>query len=131
MSNLILAIDFDGTIVKDKYPEIGEMVEGAKEAINQLYSDGYTIIIWSCRTKINKARAIEWLAKNGIKYHRFNESCPINVAKYGGVDTRKVYADLYIDDRMLFKLPTWDEIYWIVRDLVPTYADKVGREGFL
>ena len=128
---MIIAIDFDGTIVHDKFPDIGEMVEGAKEAINQLYKDGYTIIIWSCRTKINKARAIEWLVKNGIKYHKFNESCPINVAKYGGVDTRKVYADIYIDDRMLFKLPTWDEIYWIVRDLVPTYADKVGREGYL
>jgi len=128
---MIIAIDFDGTIVHDKFPEIGEMVEGAREAINQLYSDGYTIIIWSCRTRVDKARAIEWLVKNGIKYHRFNESCPVNLAQYNGVDTRKVYADLYIDDRMLFKLPTWDEIYWIVRDLVPTYADKVGREGYL
>ena len=46
---MILAIDFDGTIVMDKYPEIGEMIEGAKTAINQLHADGYEIIIWSCR----------------------------------------------------------------------------------
>ena len=131
MSNLIIAIDFDGTIVEDKHPEIGEIRVGAKEAINQLQKDGYTIIIWTCRTGKPLLMAIEFLAKIGIKYHHINQSCPINVSKYGGVDTRKVYADLYIDDKMLFKLPSWDEIYWIVRDLVPTYADKVGREGFL
>lgn len=130
MSNII-AIDFDGTIVKDNFPEIGEMIPGAKEAINQLYADGYTIIIWSCRAGIKKARAIEWLVMNGIKFHRFNESCPTNVALHGGKDTRKVFANLYIDDRMMFKLPTWDEIYWIVRDLVPTYGDKVGEQGQL
>lgn len=128
---MIIAIDFDGTIVKDQFPEIGEMVEGAKEAINQLYADGYEIIIWSCRNGINKARAIEWLVMNGIKFHKFNESSYHNLKAHDFKDTRKVYADLYIDDRTLVKLPTWDEIYWIVRDLVPTYADKVGVEGFL
>jgi hypothetical protein len=128
---MIIAIDFDGTIVEDRFPDVGKMIPGAREAINQLYADGYTIIIWSCRTGIKKARAIEWLVMNGIKFHYFNKSCPGNVAFHGGKDTRKVYASLYIDDRMLFKLPSWDEIYWIVRDLVPTYADKVGREGQL
>lgn len=128
---MILAIDFDGTIVEDQFPGIGKMIPGAAEAINQLYADGYEIIIWSCRNGINKARAIEWLVKNGIKYHKFNESSYHNLKAHDFKDTRKVYADLYIDDRMLFKLPTWDEIYWIVRDLVPTYADKVAREGFL
>jgi len=128
---MIVAIDFDGTIVTDKYPEIGEIKDGAKEAINQLYADGYTIIIWSCRTGINKARAIEWLVKQGIKFHYFNESSYENLKQHEFKDTRKVFANLYIDDRMLFKLPTWDEIYWIVRDLVPTRADKVINEGYL
>ena len=128
---MIIAIDFDGTIVEDQFPDIWKMKDGAREAINQLYADGYTIIIWSCRTGIKKARAIEWLVMQGIRFHHFNKSCPNNVAKYGGKDTRKVFANLYIDDRMLFMLPTWDEIYWIVRDLLPTYADKVAREGFL
>ncbi len=128
---MILAIDFDGTIVEDQFPEVGKMIPGASEAINQLYADGYTIIIWSCRTGIKKTRAIEWLVMNGIKFHRFNESCPTNIALHGGKDTRKVYANIYIDDRMLFKLPPWNEIYDLVRELVPTYADKVGRDGQL
>ena len=46
-------------------------------------------------------------------------------------DPRKVYADLYIDARMIGMLPTWDEIYEEIRERLPTYADKVGREGFL
>jgi hypothetical protein len=130
---MIIAIDFDGTIVRDKYPEIGEIKDGAKEAINQLYADGYTIIIWSCRTGIDKARAIEWLVKQGIKFHYFNESCKWNVALYGGVDTRKVFADIYVDDRgLLAPLPHWDEIYWMVIDRIPIKReDKVIREGHL
>lgn len=128
---MILAIDFDGTIVDDQFPDVGNMKQGAAEAINQLYADGYTIIIWTCRTGINKARAVEFLARNGVKWHYFNESSYHNLKAHNFRDTRKVYADLYIDDRMIGKLPTWDEIYWIVRDLLPTYSDKVIREGFL
>ena len=128
---MIIAIDFDGTIVEDQFPDVGKMIPGAREAINKLYADGYTIIIWSCRTGIKKARAIEWLVMNGIKFHYFNKSCQTNVAAHGGKDTRKVYANLYIDDRMLYALPPWSEIYEMIRDKVPTYADKVGRDGFL
>lgn len=129
---MIIAIDFDGTIVEDRYPEIGKMIDGAREVINRLYDEGYEIIIWSCRARVGKARAIEFLAKNGIKYHRFNESSPANLKQYNNVDTRKVYADLYIDDKGLMKpLPPWSEIYEMVHDRVPTYSDKVAMEGFL
>lgn len=129
---MIIAIDFDGTIVEDHFPEIGKMIDGAREVINKLYDEGYTIIIWTCRTRINKARAIEFLALNGIKYHRFNESSLANLRQYNNIDTRKVYADLYIDDKGLMKpLPPWSEIYEMVHDRVPTYGDKVAREGYL
>lgn len=129
---MIIAIDFDGTIVEDRYPEIGKLIDGAREVINKLYDEGYEIIIWSCRARVGKARAIEFLAKNGIKYHRFNESSPANLKQYNNVDTRKVYADIYIDDKGLMKpLPPWSEIYEMVHDRVPTYSDKVAMEGFL
>jgi hypothetical protein len=106
----IIAIDFDGTIVEDQFPEIGKLMPGAKEAINELYHSGdVTIIIWTCRNGINMLRAVEFLAREGIKYHYINQSCPDNVRKYGS-DTRKVYADIYIDDKGLGKLPEWSEI---------------------
>lgn len=129
---MIIAIDFDGTIVEDQFPEIGNMIPGAKEIINKLNYEGYTIIIWTCRTGVELAKAILWLAENEIKYNYINQNCPISNAKYGGGDTRKVYANLYIDDRGLMRpLPTWEELYWYVHDIVPGYADKVGRDGFL
>lgn len=129
---MIVAIDFDGTIVEDQFPDIGKMRIGAKEAINKLYDAGYTIIIWTCRTKIHKARCVEFLARNGIKFHYINESCKTNVMKYGGIDTRKVYADIYVDDKGLLKpLPSWEDIHDMIRDRLPTYADKVAREGYL
>jgi len=127
----ILAIDFDGTIVDDQFPAIGNMVPGAKETINELYAMGYEIIIWTSRTHIRLLEAIEWLAKNGIKYHRVNESSPVNLRMYGNKDSRKIFADMYIDDRGVNPLPTWPEIMETIRDRHPLYADKVGRDGFL
>ena len=47
---MVLAIDFDGCIVEETYPEIGELRKDAKKIINQLVQDGHYIIIWTCRT---------------------------------------------------------------------------------
>jgi len=127
----IIAIDFDGTIVDDQFPEIGKLIPGAKENINKLYSEGYEIIIWSCRNGINKAKAIEWLVKNGIKFHRFNESSYHNLKEHDFKDTRKVFANMYIDDRQPTPLPAWSELYNIIHEKLPTYSDKVALEGFL
>lgn len=127
---MIIAIDFDGTIVEDDYPRIGALKPGVVEALKTLRKDGYTLILWTCRTGLELAQAVKFCAENGIRFDTINKNTRSNVIKYGS-DSRKVSASLYIDDRFLQKLPTWDEIYWIVRDLVPTYADKVGMEGFL
>jgi predicted mannosyl-3-phosphoglycerate phosphatase (HAD superfamily) len=115
---MIIAIDFDGTIVEDKFPEIGEMMPGAAEVINELYHSGHKIIIWTSRQGINLLRAIEWMAKNGIRYHHINESCPQNVAAYGN-DTRKIFADIYIDDKSLIPPPgDWQQIREMIRDKI-------------
>ncbi len=114
---MIIAIDFDGTIVEDCFPEVGKMIPGAKEVINELYAEGNKIIIWTSRSGIALARAIEWLVKSGIRYHHINESCPDNLKEYGGKDTRKVFADIYIDDKGLINLPPdWYEIREMIRD---------------
>lgn len=105
----ILAIDFDGTIVDDCFPDVGNLKPGAKEAINDLYDAGFKVIIWTCRSGVNLLKAVEFLAKEGVKYHHINQSCPDNVKLYG-CDTRKVYADIYVDDKGLLQLPHWIEI---------------------
>ena len=125
----IIAIDFDGTIVEDKFPQIGELKEGARATINALKHEGYFIIIWTCRTGAKMLEAEAFLRKEGVLFDVINESSPANLAKYEGRDTRKVYAHIYIDDNAVTPLPHWDEIYQLVHDKLPTYADKVICEG--
>ena len=97
----IIAIDFDGTIIQDKYPDIGNPYPGAIQAINELYDDGYCIIIDSCRARDKEDEMIDWLNRNGVKYCHCNENCRILIRRYS-TDCRKISADIYIDDKSLF-----------------------------
>jgi hydroxymethylpyrimidine pyrophosphatase-like HAD family hydrolase len=128
----IIAIDFDGTIVEDKYPEIGDLKQGAKEYINKLKQDGFWVIIWTCRTGEKLIEAITFLANQGIMFDLVNRNLQSNIEKYGG-DTRKIYADFYIDDKNLFHYDSWEQTYkHIVAAGMPRkYSDKVIEEGHL
>lgn len=112
--SLILAIDFDGTIVEHKFPYIGKLLPGAKETINKWKDEGHRIIIWTCRNMVEPAYpeiedatifgAKRFLDENGIKYDAINsdvESVPFYI------QARKVFADIYIDDRNLGGFPGW------------------------
>lgn len=110
----VLGIDFDGTIVEENYPKIGELREDARYYINKLYDEGFKIIINTCRSGRFADDARDFLIKNGIKYHTFNENLP-EILKMYNTDCRKISADLYIDDRNLGGLPdTWEEIYSLI-----------------
>jgi len=119
---LILAIDFDDTIVKEEYPAIGPLRYGAKKYINQLYDDGHYIIIWTCRSGDPELEAEIFLFDNGIKFHKINAHNPFNLHKYQN-DTRKISAHLYIDDRNIGGLPSWSEIYKIVTEKQKKYEE--------
>lgn len=127
---MIIAVDFDGTIVKDEYPAIGEERPGAVETLRRLRTEGYSLILWTCRTGQHLAEAVKWCADRGVRFSAINASLRSEVIKYGS-DTRKIGASIYIDDRGVAKLPEWDELYDIIHDRVPTYADKVANEGWL
>ena len=114
-NKLILAIDFDGTIVEIDYPDIGELKESAVEYINKLYDDGHQIIINSCRVGNQEVEMCWFLHGQGIKHHYVNENHPAMIDYYG-TDTRKISADLYIDDKNLGGLPEWKDIYKLVQE---------------
>lgn len=107
---MIIAVDFDGTIVRGMYPGIGPLQPDAVKCINRLYDDGHYIIIWTCRDGALLLAAINSLLAAGVKFHRVNDDEPGNLTKYGGAG-RKVYADVYVDDRQVGGLPPWREIY--------------------
>lgn len=112
---MIIAVDFDGTLHTGTWPEIGLPKAYAVHAMQSLKEAGHYLIIWTCREGEAQTRAVNWLLENGIPFDRINDHHPANVAKYGG-DARKVWADLYIDDKNLGGLPDWDEILNIVND---------------
>lgn len=119
---VILAIDFDGTICEVDYPGIGRERAGAKEWINKLYEEGYLIVINTCRTNDGEVpaqdMASDFLNLRGIKFHKINENFEHLIELYG-CDTRKISADMYIDDRCLFDIPTWEEKYKIIKKKFP------------
>jgi hypothetical protein len=112
---MILAIDFDVTIVDHEYPLIGKLKPNAKEIINKLYNDGYKIIIWTCRYVDKDILLVkEFLSDNKIQYHKINENIECN----GFNPYPKVYADLYIDDKNLCGIPNWIDIYNIIKNSI-------------
>lgn len=103
---MIIAIDFDGTICRGKYPAIDGLQPYAKETINRLFADGHYLIINTCRSGEQLLQAINWMLQQGISFHRVNDNHPEQTALYAN-NSRKIYAHLYIDDKNLGGFPGW------------------------
>lgn len=100
MKNKIIAVDFDGTLCANKYPEIGEP---NKVLINYLKNSkeyGDKIILWTCRSNDLLEKAVEWCSENGLEFDAVNNNLPEIIEEFGS-DTRKIYADEYIDDKAI------------------------------
>lgn len=97
---MIYAIDFDGTLCEDKFPEIGEPFHNRIEFLKILREKGNKLILWTCRHGAHLDNAVEWCKQQGIVFDAVNENLPEVREKWGG-DTRKVYCDYYIDDKNL------------------------------
>lgn len=117
MKKMVIACDFDGTIVDQEYPGIGCLKPNAKKVINQLYDDGHKIIIWTCRnntyTPGDQDRMIEFLDSNGIKYHTVNKNVNPNENAYP-----KIYYDILIDDHSLIFTDDWALMGLIIQDKI-------------
>lgn len=105
---MLIAIDFDGTIVEHCYPFLGSPIPGAIETMKKLQNAGHRLILWTCREGEELNKAIEYCESNGIYFESYNH----NTTEYFG--QRKVLADLYIDDRNVGGLPDWGTIYNII-----------------
>lgn len=94
-----IAVDFDGTLCTDKFPEIGTETT-VFECVRTLKSLGYKVILWTCRRDQNLSNAVMWCRDRGLIFDAVNSNLPENIAMYNG-DTRKVCADVYIDDKSM------------------------------
>ena len=104
-----IAIDFDGTIVEDKYPEIGKPMPFAFDTISRLQKSGHRLILWTYRTGKRLDEAVEFCRKNGLEFYAVNHNHPEEV--YSSNIPRKLHADLFIDDRNIGGFPGWGKIF--------------------
>lgn len=105
----VIAVDFDGTIVENKYPLIGKERIFAFQTLVALQKKGYVLILWTCRSGKLLDEAVEFCRSHGVEFYAVNCGYPGEVMD-GGV-SRKIDADIYIDDRNFGGLPSWGEIY--------------------
>lgn len=103
---MIIAVDFDGIICRGKYPNIDGLQPYAVESINSLFDNGHYIIINTCRSGDQLLVAINWMLAKGIRFHRVNDNHPDQTALHNN-NSRKIYANVYIDDNNLGGFPGW------------------------
>ncbi len=111
-NHLIIAVDFDGTIVEDAYPDIGNAKLFAFETLKQLQNDGHRLILWTYRNGRKLDEAVAFCKKNGIEFYAVNKNYPEET--FEGKVSRKINADLFIDDRNIGGMLGWGEIYRII-----------------
>lgn len=109
---MIIAVDFDGTIVEHKYPKIGRPIPFAIETLLKLQKDGHVLLLWSVRTEELLQEAVDYCESKGLKFFAANKNYPEEDVSTA---SRKLNADLFIDDRNLGGLPDWGVIYHAIR----------------
>lgn len=120
--HLIIAIDFDGTIVEDAYPGIGKPMLFAFETIKKLQEEGHRLILWTYRSGKKLDEAVAFCSENGIEFYAVNKNYPEE--EFDGKISRKIHADLFIDDRNVGGFLGWTEIYQLIFNTTPEPPKK-------
>ncbi len=98
LSGKVIAVDFDNTIAKTKYPEIISPIGETIDFLRKAKDAGARIILWTCREGEVLDSAAEWCKMNSVPIDYVNENDPSRT-DYFGNNSRKIGADLYIDDK--------------------------------
>jgi len=122
---MTIAVDFDGTIVTHEYPRIGKPIPFAIETLKKLQQEEHCLLIlWTYRTGKLLDEAVEYCTSKGVEFYAINANHPEEEntdADY----SRKINADIYIDDRNLGGLPDWGVIYAIIKGHTkPQYSNE-------
>jgi hydroxymethylpyrimidine pyrophosphatase-like HAD family hydrolase len=107
-----IAVDFDGTIVEHKYPAIGKELLFAIETLKQLQKQGHQLILWTYRAGKELDEAVEFCRERGLEFYAVNRNFPEE--EYDGSISRKIDAEVYIDDRNIGGFLGWSTIWQIL-----------------
>lgn len=94
----IVAVDFDGCLVENEWPNIGKPLAYNIATVQQYMHHGDKIILWTCRTGELLEAALTFCEEHGIRFAAVNDNIPEVIERFGG-DARKIYADVYLDDK--------------------------------
>lgn len=126
--SLLIAVDFDGTIVEDAYPKVGKAKIFAFETLKRLEQDGHRLILWTYRSGKKLDEAVAFCKENGIIFYAVNNSYPEEV--FEGKVSRKINADYFIDDRNIGGFIGWGEIYQLLTNQTPNVKSKKKKGLF-
>ncbi len=113
---MTIAVDFDGTIVRHRYPAIGEEIPFAVATLRRLQEEHHRLILWSVREGKLLDEAVEWCRQRGIEFYSVNKEFPEEDCARNEHYSRKLKVDLFIDDRNIGGLPDWGTIYKIIHE---------------
>lgn len=122
---MVIAVDFDGTIVTHEYPKIGKPIPFAIETLKKLQNEDHCLLIlWTYRTGKTLEEAVEYCRSKGLEFYAVNSNHP-EEEPIDDSYSRKINADIYIDDRNVGGLPDWGVIYAMVKGLTkPVYNNE-------
>ena len=109
---MIIAVDFDGTIVEDSYPSIGKPKLFAFETLIALQKQNHRLILWTVREGKSLEEAVTFCKKNGVEFYAVNKNYPEEVLEEG--QSRKLNADVFIDDRNVGGFVGWDQVWQLL-----------------
>ena len=113
---MIIAVDFDGTIVTHEYPKIGKPIPFAIDTLIRLQEERHRIILWTAREGKLLEDAVEYCKKKGLEFYAVNSNYPEEQVLTEALKPRKLTVDLFIDDRNLGGIPDWGVIYQMIHN---------------
>lgn len=126
---LTLAVDFDGFLVPDEFPTIGEFDIELVELLRSLRKEGHYLVLWTNRENVTKdgytfnflGSALEACHKVGLCFDGVNENLESKWSRYKG-HRRKLTASIYLDDRMVgFNM---DKVKEFLKELLKATEEK-------
>lgn len=124
---MTIAVDFDGTIVEHRYPEIGKEVPFATDTLKMLMREQHKLILWSVREGKLLQDAVDWCRAKGVEFYAVNKDYPEEDEEKNDYFSRKIKADYFIDDRNIGGLPDWGTIYRMIHDGI-SYQDIIDED---
>lgn len=113
---MIIAVDFDGTIVEHRYPQIGREKPFVIATLKRLQAERNLLILWSVREGRLLEEAVAFCRERGLEFYAVNSNTPEDESDTPVARSRKVSADMYIDDRNVGGLHDWGVIYELVHN---------------